>query len=181
MPHRYVTADSTLFTADALYWTADGDYQHDSVQESGALGVVAITRIAFDPSGPQSYNEASAVSYQVTFYDSGVETIPTTIRYRIDDDKSGDEILGWTSVTTTGTTLTESDAMLIPGAGMAYISEVEGFSGATITIDIPGTLNVMIDEANRRERKTLTVEADAGGAFAFSASAHYDIINRLGI
>ena len=179
MPHRYVTADSTLFTADALYWTADGDYQHDSQVESGAMGVVAITRIAFDPSGPVSYNEATSVSFQVTFYDSGVATIPTTIRYRIDDDKSGEQILTWTSIATV--VATTSDAILIPGAGMAYLTEADNSAGATYTIDIPGTLNVMVDEANRRERRTITVEADNGGAFAFSASAHYDIINRLGI
>ena len=181
MPHRYVTADSTFFTADALYWTADGDYQHDSAMESGAIGVVAITRIAFDPAGPISYNEGTSVSFQVTFYDSGVESIPTTIRYRIDDDKSEEVILDWTSVTTAGTTLSSNDALLIPGSGVAYLSEVVGFSGATITIDIPGSLNVMQDETRRKERRTLTVEADAGGAFAFSASAYFDIINRLGI
>ena len=179
MPHRYVTADSTLFTADALYWTADGDYQHDSAMESGAIGVVAITRIAFDPSGPVSYNEGAAVSFQVTFYDSGVATIPTTIRYRIDDDKSGDQILDWTSVATV--VVTESDALLIPGAGAVYLTEVSTDTSATYTIDIPGSLNVMQDETNRRERRTVTVEADNGGAFAFSASAHFDIINRLGI
>ena len=179
MAHRYVTADSTFFTADALYWTADGDYQHDSQVESGAIGVVAITRIAFDPSGPVSYNEGASVSFQVTFYDSGVETIPTTIRYRIDDDKSGDQILTWTSVSTV--VATASDALLIPGAGAVYLTEADNSAGATYTIDIPGSLNVMENEDNRRERRTLTVEADAGGAFAFSASAHYDIINRLGI
>ena len=114
---------------------------------------MATTKITFDPSAPKSVNEGSAVTFSVTFYTAGVATAPSTIRYRVDDVDSEDNVVDWTSATAT----------------------------ATASISIGASLNVMIDEDNHVERKVLTVEADNGTSTAFNASAYYDVVNRLGI
>ena len=109
-------------------------------------------KIVFDPAAPKSVNEGSAITFSVTFYNSGVATAPSTIRYRVDDVVSEDNVVDWTTVTAT----------------------------ATASISIAASLNVMEDEDHRRERKIITVEADNGGATAFNASAYYDVLNNLG-
>lgn len=114
---------------------------------------MATTKIVFDPAAPRSVNEGSAASFSATFYTAGVATAPSTVRYRVDDCYSEDNVVDWTTVT----------------------------AGATVSISIAASLNVMIDEDRRVERRVLTVEADNGTSTAFNDSAYYDVVNRIGI
>lgn len=114
---------------------------------------MATTKIVFDPAAPKNVPEGAAASFSVTFYTAGVATAPSTIRYRVDDCYSEDNVVDWTSVTAT----------------------------STATISIAASLNVMIDEDRRSERKVLTVEADNGTSTAFNGSAYYDIVDVIGV
>lgn len=124
------------------------------------------TKIVFDPAAPKSVNEGSAITFSVTFYDAGVATAPTTVRYRVDDVYSRKNVVDWTTVTT----------------------------GATVSIAIAASLNTIIAENTtsifwyralppyrNAERKVLTVEADNGTSTAFNGSAYYDVVNTIGI
>lgn len=113
---------------------------------------MATTKIVFDPAAPKSINEGSAITFSVTFYTAGVATAPSTIRYRVDDVASEENVVDWTTVTAT----------------------------ATASIAIAASLNLMEDEDRRVERKIITVEADNGTSTAFSGSAYYDVLNNLG-
>lgn len=111
------------------------------------------TSITFDPAAPKSVPEGSETSFTVRFYTSGTLTAPTTIRYRVDDVYSEDNVVAWTTATAT----------------------------TTATISIPASSNVMIDEDRRVERKVLTVEADNGTSTARNGSTYYDLVNIIGI
>jgi hypothetical protein len=111
------------------------------------------TLIAFDPAAPKSVPEGSETSFTVRFYTAGTLTAPTSIRYRVDDVYSEDNVVDWTTVTAT----------------------------ATATISVAASLNVMIDEDRRVERKVLTVETDNGTSTARNGSAYYDVVNIIGI
>ena len=110
------------------------------------------TGIKFDPAAPVSVPEGSSISFTVRFYEGATLTAPTTIRYRVDDVYSDDNVVDWTTVTAT----------------------------ATATISVAASLNVMIDEDRRVERKVLTVEANNGTSTARNGSAYFDVVNVIG-
>jgi hypothetical protein len=110
------------------------------------------TGIKFDPAAPVSVPEGSSVSFTVRLYEGATLTAPTTLFYRVDDVTSGDNVLDWTTATAT----------------------------TTATISIAASLNVMVDEDRRVERKVLTVEANQGTATARNGSAYYDVVNVIG-
>lgn len=82
----------------------------------------------------RTYNELSQVIVTASPKDSnGDPTTPTTARYRIDDCRSGTEMVDWTSLTVS----------------------------TSMTITIPGSVNEIINSDRRTpEVKTVTVELD---------------------
>jgi hypothetical protein len=111
------------------------------------------TSIKFDPAAPKSVPEGSVASFTVRFYNDASLTAPTSIRYRVDDVYSEDNVVDWTTVAAT----------------------------ATASISVAASLNVMIDEDRRVERKVLTVEANDGTSTALNGSSYYDVVNVIGI
>ncbi len=74
---------------------------------------------------------------------------PTTARYRVDDCRSGTQLVDWT-------TLTPSTSM---------------------TITIPGTANAIIDSTRQTEVKTVTVQLDQGLSTQHMSDYTYQVKN----
>ena len=96
------------------------------------------------------HNELSQVTVTVEPFDTdGVAYTPTSARYRVDDCRSGDELVGWT-------TLTPSTSM---------------------TITIPGSANAIIDDYRQTEVKTVTVQLDKDLATQHMGEYTYQVKN----
>ncbi len=80
-------------------------------------------------------------------------TAPTTIRYRVDDLKTGKILTDWTSVS----------------------------AAANVTITITAANNEIQDEASRLERKQLIVQADAGLTTQVNGRVIWRVRNVAGI
>jgi len=78
------------------------------------------------------FQEKSSFTATATFRLLNASTTPTTARYRIDDDYSGDEVRGWTDLT----------------------------PASSIEIAITPDDNKSVNGSRREERRTLTVEAN---------------------
>jgi len=76
--------------------------------------------------------EESSFTATVYFRLADASTVPTTVRYRIDDDYSGDEVRGWTDLT----------------------------PAASIEITITPDDNKSVNGSRREERRLLTIEAN---------------------
>ena len=81
--------------------------------------------------------EGSAVTFTVKFYADSSEpwtlTAPTTIRYRLDNPETGEQIIDWTTVS----------------------------PASSVSITIAGTANTLVSYRDRARRELL-IEADAG-------------------
>lgn len=113
----------------------------------------AVDKFVFRPRTLQSINEGRALRFTVSFEQDGAAFIPDTVRYRVDDEQSGSSVVDWTDVT----------------------------PADSIVIVLSGDDNQLVSESNRRERRTLTVEADAGTNYAANDYVQFDILNRQGI
>lgn len=80
-------------------------------------------------------------------------TAPTTIRYRVDDLKTGKILTDWTSVS----------------------------AAASVTITITAANNEIQDNASRLERKQLIVQADAGLSTQVNGKVQWRVRNLQGI
>lgn len=102
----------------------------------------------------KNIHEGSACYATATFKDTGgTATTPSTVRYRVDCETTGEELKGWTTLT----------------------------AALSVSVTIPGSLNVMQDEKNRKERKSITFEADYGTDNAFKGTQFYDVRNRKNV
>lgn len=77
-------------------------------------------------------DEGSSFTATASFRLVDASTVPTTVRYRIDDDYTGDEVRTWTDLT----------------------------PAASISISITPADNASINGSRREERKQLTVETN---------------------
>jgi len=82
-----------------------------------------------------------------------VATAPTTVRYRVDDLKTGKVLTDWTSAS----------------------------AAASVTITITAANNEIQDEASRLERKQLIVQADAGLSTQVNGRVIWRVRNVAGI
>lgn len=84
----------------------------------------------------RTYNELSAVSVVARAFDNdGINVLPTTARYRVDDCRTGKQLVNWT--------------VLAPSLAM--------------TISIPGSVNKIIStDRSTPEVKTVTISTDEG-------------------
>lgn len=97
--------------------------------------------------------EGSRKTYYATFKDDdGEQVTPTTARYRVHDEDSETELVAWTAITPAG----------------------------RVTITIPASANEIIDDANTREVKVLTVQADEGTDNQQSKQVRYQVMNLSG-
>ena len=81
---------------------------------------------------------------------NGVLYTPTTARYRLDDHKTKQAIIAWTSIVTMSTSM---------------------------LITIPATSNTILNDSNAREKKVVTVETDFGTATANTEDYEYWLQN----
>jgi hypothetical protein len=95
-------------------------------------------------------NEGSTGYLAVEFLDkAGAASVPSSISYRIDDVISMDEILDDTTVT----------------------------AAAEIEITLGPSVNVIVDQKNRRERRLVTITATYGADDALVKEYEYDVKN----
>jgi len=100
--------------------------------------------------GDRSATEASAAQFTAEFYDNAwATTTPTSIRYRVDDVRSGAELAGWTAVT----------------------------PATSVTITVTAAQNAIVDDVNNTERRLLTVQADNALASQVTAAFVFELIN----
>ena len=79
--------------------------------------------------------EGDGHTVQVAWKDGfGVAATPTTARYRVDCRTTGESPLDWQAIST----------------------------DSVVNIDIPGTANMIVSNANESEVKQITVQANAG-------------------
>ena len=97
------------------------------------------------------HNELSAVTVTVQPKDlNGDPTTPTTVQYRIDDCRTGKQLVDWTSLT----------------------------PSITMTISIPGSVNEIINsERQTPEIKTVTVRIDEGLSTQHFAQYTYGVVD----
>jgi len=81
-----------------------------------------------------STQEKSSFTATVYFRESNAATTPTTARYRIDDNSTGDSIRGWTDLT----------------------------PAVSIEITIEPDDNQIVSSTRREERRQITIEANTG-------------------
>lgn len=102
----------------------------------------------------QIINEGSAVEISIALRgDDNSLQVPTTIKYRVDDDTSGDSITAWTSLTPESVTV----------------------------IPIPATSNAILDDAQPYEDRRVTVMTDEGLATQQVQVHKYRVANLGGI
>lgn len=158
----------TGLAADTLYEFAvravdnqplSSPFSTTSVRTQGAAPPVAEAAIVatqgaiqFQPnqvglSMSMQINEGSQLPVAWSF-----DALPTSIRYRVDSEDAGTELVAWTSLT-------------------------PATSG---TLTIPASANRILDGFNRVERRTLLIEANAGTETAFNVSSTYRVKNMRG-
>jgi hypothetical protein len=77
---------------------------------------------------------------------------PTSIRYRVHDRESGDELIAWTAVT----------------------------PASQVQITIPASANRILDDCNRYEYRVVTVQSDFGTDDQLSDEDEYRVKNLSG-
>lgn len=99
--------------------------------------------------------EGSTLRVRAYFVDPDTDapTAPTTVRYRVDDLSTNQEMVGWTSVT----------------------------AATEVIINVAASANVINDQTDNRERRQITVEADAGLSTATRDQRTYFVENIRGI
>ena len=82
-----------------------------------------------------------------------VPTVPNTLRYRLDCQTTGTELIGWT-----------------------VVSPVD-----LLEVAVSADMNRIINTRNRTERKVFTVEANAGTDEAYSTEEVYEVRNLTAV
>lgn len=101
-----------------------------------------------------SVNDRSRLPLTFKLFTSTTQPItPTTLRYRIDCESTGRELVGWTDVS----------------------------PASTHSLVIPAGVNVIQNRANSFELKTMTVEADTGTDNAFTEQYTWRVKNLTGV
>lgn len=78
-----------------------------------------------------------------------VPTTPTTLRYRLDCQTTGTELIGWTEVTPT----------------------------SFLQVTVPAEMNRIINTRNRVERRVFTIDANTGTDDAYTTEEVYEVRN----
>lgn len=87
----------------------------------------------------------------VTWKDGdGVAVTPTTCRYKVDCMTTGSARLSWTTIA----------------------------AASSVTIDIPGTSNGIVNPANTEEVKQITIQANYGAVNQFTVTGEYTVQNN---
>ena len=100
--------------------------------------------------------EQSRQKFAVSFQDESLRPfVPTTIRYRLDDQTEGRarQIIDWTDVTPTA---------------------------STIEILIPSSANAILNTSNTYETRLLTIQSDYGTDNQLSEDETYRVLNLRG-
>ena len=98
--------------------------------------------------------ENSSLTLTASFYDvASALSAPTTARYRIDDESSGREVLGWTSLTVS----------------------------TQVVIAVTADQNTLLNRTNKVEQRIITVQADHGLSSAWSDDYIYEISRLDGL
>ncbi len=101
-----------------------------------------------------SINEGSRLPLTFRLFNSATTPLtPLTLRYRIDCESTGRELVAWTDVT----------------------------PSSSISLVIPASVNAIQNRANTFELKTMTVEADADTENAFSEEYTWRVKNLTGV
>ena len=96
------------------------------------------------------FNEKSSVTVTATPFDvDGIAYTPTTARYKVNDCRSGNELVAWTSLT--------------PSTSME--------------ITVPGSVNTIVNDRNAKETKVITVNTDNGLSTEHNEDYTYAIKN----
>jgi hypothetical protein len=110
-----------------------------------------------------AHNEKSGIEVIADFSDAtGTPTLPTTVHYRVDCETTKRPLLDWTPITVQSETTT---------AG-----EVRYF----VEIDIPGSVNAIQSNRNRREVKTVLIVANKDLDSEYSQEYQYIVKNVQG-
>lgn len=100
--------------------------------------------------GDRNVTEASAAQFTAEFYDNvWVATTPTSIRYRVDDVRTGSELAGWTAAT----------------------------PSTSVTLTVTAAQNAVVDDASSSERHMLTVQADNALASQVTSAFVFEVRN----
>lgn len=100
--------------------------------------------------GDRKVTEASAAQFTAEFYDNAwAATTPTSVRYRVDDARTGSELAGWAAVS----------------------------PASSVTITVTAAQNAIVDDVNNTERRLLTVQADNALASQVTAAYVFEVTN----
>ena len=109
-----------------------------------------------------THPERSGLEFKAEFEDEAhTPTVPTSVHWRLDCLTSGVALADWTEVT---------PSVVMDGTGTAI-------AGVYATIDIDGALNVIQDESNKREEKSLMVVSGKDTPREYSETFSYYIRN----
>lgn len=101
----------------------------------------------------QRIPEQTTFAINASFYDPNAATIPSTVRYRLTDEISRTELVGWTDLT----------------------------PAAVVTIIVSATSNAIVNVLNSVERRLLTVQADYGLDTEWSDDFEYEVSRLSGL
>lgn len=101
----------------------------------------------------RTYPEGQTVTVSADFRADGAAVLPTTVHYQVECESSHATLVPWTSVA----------------------------PATSVEVAVPGTLNVLRNQARRRERKVVTVVADRGLSTQYVNAIQYDIANLTAI
>jgi hypothetical protein len=97
--------------------------------------------------------EKSRQGFSFIFEDEDIQPFtPTTVRYRLHDPETDQELVGWTDVT----------------------------PDSTVTVIIPASANRILDDSKAYEMRTLTVQSDQGTDDQLSQERTYRVQNLSG-
>ena len=107
------------------------------------------------PQSEQNINEASECFVNVSFFDqNGNPYTPTALQYRIDCLDDNTQVLGWTTITPTGTSQ---------------------------TVTITATQNAMVDIKRKSERRQVSFHVTPPGSTGRYDRTTYTLINIVGV
>jgi hypothetical protein len=84
---------------------------------------------------------------------ANASTVPSTMRYRIDCETTGNTVRDWTTVT----------------------------PSAAVTVTVTATENAIVSNSNRTEKKVMTVQADYGESRQYTDKHKWIVVNLQGI
>jgi hypothetical protein len=100
--------------------------------------------------------EGSAFTLAAKVYDDSSDvwalSVPTTLRYRIDDPNRNATILDWTSITA------DDESSIV----------------------VTGAQNAIVNDCSREEKRQLTLQANNGLSSQFSETYNWSIVNLAG-